>query len=121
MAFTGLERESLVVHGLGVKLGERVSGAAESGVHASIHLVQARGIRFPLLRHGPSFSFCFLVLIDFLPNTVFCFFLFCVCVRVNFISFVCNIELERKELRRVKEKVKERERKRAKGKERKES
>lgn len=44
MTFTGLEGEALVVHGLGVKLGEGVGGAAEGRVHATIHLVQARGV-----------------------------------------------------------------------------
>lgn len=52
VTFTGLKGEALVVHGLCVELGKGVGGAAEGRVHATIHLVQARGVRLPLLRHG---------------------------------------------------------------------
>lgn len=51
VAFSGLKGELLVVHRLSIKLRKRVSGGAEGGVHAPIHLVQARGHRLPLLGH----------------------------------------------------------------------
>lgn len=44
VAFTGLEREPLLVHRMGVELGKRVGRAAESGVHTSIHLIQPRRV-----------------------------------------------------------------------------
>lgn len=53
MAFTGLEGKLLVVHGLCVKLREGIGSAAEGGVHASIHLVEAGGHRLSLLPHRP--------------------------------------------------------------------
>jgi hypothetical protein len=59
VTFTGLEGEALVVHGLGVELGEGVGGAAERRVHTTIHLVQARGVGLPLLRHGRWVKFFF--------------------------------------------------------------
>jgi hypothetical protein len=65
VTFTGLEGEALVVHGLGVELGEGVGGAAECRVHATIHLVQARGVGLPLLRHGRWVKF-FLFFLFFL-------------------------------------------------------
>ena len=52
MAFTGLEGEALLVHRVRVELGEGVGRAAESGVHPSIDLVEARRFGFPLLRHS---------------------------------------------------------------------
>lgn len=52
MALAGLEGDFLLVHGLGVQLGERVGRAAEGGVERPIHLVKARRVRFPLPRHG---------------------------------------------------------------------
>ena len=66
VTFTGLEGEALVVHGLGVELGEGVGGAAERRVHATIHLVQARGVGLPLLRHGRWVKFFFIYLFIFI-------------------------------------------------------
>ncbi|KAL6968257.1 very-long-chain 3-oxoacyl-CoA synthase, partial [Sarracenia purpurea var. burkii] len=43
--------EDLLVHGLRIKLRERVRGAAKRGVHRPIDLVEARCHRFPLLPH----------------------------------------------------------------------
>jgi len=57
VAFAGLEGELLVVHGLGVELGERVGRAAKRRVHGPIHLVQARRYGLPLLRHR-SVCYC---------------------------------------------------------------
>lgn len=51
MAFTGLEGEFLLIHGMGVEMGEGVGGAAEGGVHGAIHFVEARSHRLSLLRH----------------------------------------------------------------------
>ena len=57
MAFTGLEGEFLLVHGLRVELRERVRGAAERAVHRPIDLVEARLHRLSLLPHL-SLSLC---------------------------------------------------------------
>lgn len=51
VAFTGLEGEFLLIHGMGVEMGEGVGGAAEGGVHGAIHFVEARSHRLSLLRH----------------------------------------------------------------------
>ncbi|KAL6984264.1 hypothetical protein U1Q18_017641, partial [Sarracenia purpurea var. burkii] len=51
MTFTSLKGEFLLVHGLRIKLRERVRGAAKRGVHRPIDLVEARRHRFPLLPH----------------------------------------------------------------------
>ena len=52
VTFSGLERKLLVVHGLGIKLGERVGRTAKGGVHGPIYLVEAGSDGFPLLGHG---------------------------------------------------------------------
>lgn len=52
VTFPGLERKLLMVHSLGVKLGERVGRTAKRGVHGPIYLVEAGSDRFPLLGHG---------------------------------------------------------------------
>lgn len=58
MTFSGLERKLLVVHRLGVKLGEGVSRSGKRGVHGPIYLVEAGGDRFPLLgHHGGSIRY----------------------------------------------------------------
>lgn len=44
MTFTGLEREALVVHRLGVELGEGVGSTAEGRVDATVHLVRVRDV-----------------------------------------------------------------------------
>lgn len=51
VAFTGLEGDALMAHGLGVEMGEGVGGAAEGAVERPVHFVQRRGGGFPLLRH----------------------------------------------------------------------
>uniref|UniRef100_A0A0A0K6C3 Uncharacterized protein n=1 Tax=Cucumis sativus TaxID=3659 RepID=A0A0A0K6C3_CUCSA len=56
VTFTGLKRKLLVVHSLGVKLGERVSRTAKRGVHGPIYLVEAGGDRFPLLGHDEGIN-----------------------------------------------------------------
>lgn len=70
VAFTGMEGEFLVVHGVGVELRERIGGTAKRRVHAPIHLVQARRYRLSLLRHRrcrarvvPLCCFCALLFI----------------------------------------------------------
>ena len=57
MAFTCLEREFLVVHGLSVKLRQRVRGGSKGGVNSPIYLIEARLCSFSLLTHPPKDSF----------------------------------------------------------------
>ena len=57
MPFTGLEREFLVVHGLCVKLRQRVRGGSKGGVDSPIYLIEARLCSFSLLTHPPKDSF----------------------------------------------------------------
>jgi hypothetical protein len=52
VAFTGLKREFLLIHGVGIKMREGISGGAESGVHGAIDFIETRLNRFSLLRHG---------------------------------------------------------------------
>lgn len=52
VTLTGLERQTLLVHGLRVELRKRVGSTAEGGIHGAINFVEARSVRFPLLRHG---------------------------------------------------------------------
>ena len=51
MAFTGLEGNFLLVHGLRVEQREGIRRAAERGIHRSIHLIQPRRHGLLSLRH----------------------------------------------------------------------
>jgi len=51
VAFTGLKGEFLLIHGVGIKMREGISGGAEGGVHGAIHFIETRLHRFSLFRH----------------------------------------------------------------------
>jgi len=52
VAFAGVEGELLVVHGVGVELGEGIGGGAEGGIEGPIDLVEAGCDGLALLRHS---------------------------------------------------------------------
>lgn len=52
VAFTGVEGEFLVIHGVSVELRNRICGGTKGSIHGSIHFVETCGGGLSLLSHG---------------------------------------------------------------------